>query len=33
MLLNEIDPYAAEWLTNLVAAGLIPPATVDTRWR
>jgi DNA (cytosine-5)-methyltransferase 1 len=31
MLLNEIDSFAAEWLENLIAAGLIPPATVDTR--
>ena len=28
---NEIDPYAAEWLRNLIAAGLIAPGDVDTR--
>ena len=28
---NEIDPYAAAWLRNLVAAGLIAPGDVDTR--
>lgn len=28
---NEIDPYAAEWLRNLVAAGLIAPGDVDER--
>jgi len=28
---NEIDPYAAEWLRNLIAAGLITPGDVDTR--
>lgn len=28
---NEIDPYAAEWLRNLIAAGLIAPGEVDTR--
>ena len=22
---NEIDPYAADWLENLIAAGLIAP--------
>lgn len=28
---NEIDPYAAEWLRNLIAAGLITAGDVDTR--
>ena len=28
---NEIDPYAAEWLRNLIAAGHIAPGVVDTR--
>ena len=28
---NEIDPYAAAWLRNLIAAGLIPPGDVDER--
>jgi len=28
---NEIDPFAAEWLRNLVAAGHIPPGDVDER--
>ena len=28
---NEIDPYAAEWLRNLIKAGLIPDGEVDTR--
>jgi DNA (cytosine-5)-methyltransferase 1 len=28
---NEIDPYAAQWLRNLIAAGLIPAGDVDTR--
>lgn len=28
---NEIEPYAAEWLRNLIAAGLIAPGDVDTR--
>ena len=28
---NEIDPYAAQWLRNLIDAGLLPPAVVDTR--
>lgn len=28
---NEIEPYAAEWLRNLMAAGLIAPGEVDTR--
>jgi DNA (cytosine-5)-methyltransferase 1 len=28
---NEFDPYAAEWLINLIAAGLIAPGVVDTR--
>ena len=28
---NEIDPYAAQWLTNLAAAGHLPAGTVDRR--
>ncbi len=28
---NEIEPYAAEWLRNLIAAGLIAPGDVDER--
>ena len=28
---NEIDPYAAAWLRNLIAAGLLPPGDVDER--
>ncbi len=28
---NEIEPYAAEWLRNLIVAGLIAPGDVDTR--
>ncbi len=28
---NEFEPYAAEWLRNLIAAGLIPRGDVDTR--
>lgn len=28
---NEIDPYAAQWLRNLIAAGQIAPGVVDTR--
>lgn len=28
---NEIEPYAAEWLRNLIAAGHLPPGDVDTR--
>jgi DNA (cytosine-5)-methyltransferase 1 len=28
---NEIDPYAADWLRNLIAAGLIAPGVVDQR--
>jgi DNA (cytosine-5)-methyltransferase 1 len=28
---NEIDPYAAQWLRNLIAAGHIPAGDVDTR--
>ena len=28
---NEFDPYAAQWLRNLVAAGLIPAGEVDER--
>ena len=30
-LYNEIDPYAAEWLENLIAAGHIAPGIVDRR--
>lgn len=28
---NEIDPYAAQWLRNLIAAGMIAPGDVDER--
>ena len=28
---NEIEPYAAEWLRNLIAAGHLPRGVVDTR--
>lgn len=28
---NEIDPFAAQWLRNLIAAGHIAPGIVDTR--
>jgi DNA (cytosine-5)-methyltransferase 1 len=28
---NEIDPYAAQWLENLIAEGLIAPGDVDRR--
>jgi len=28
---NEIDPFAAQWLRNLIAAGHIAPGEVDTR--
>jgi DNA (cytosine-5)-methyltransferase 1 len=28
---NEFDPAAAQWLRNLIAAGLIPPGEVDER--
>lgn len=28
---NEIDPYAADWLRNLIAGGHIAPGVVDTR--
>lgn len=28
---NEIDPFAAQWLRNLIDAGLIAPGDVDTR--
>ncbi len=28
---NEVDPYAAAWLRNLIAAGHITPGEVDTR--
>lgn len=28
---NEIDPYAAQWLRNLIEAGHIAPGVVDER--
>ena len=28
---NEIDPFAAAWLRNLIAAGHLPPGDVDSR--
>jgi DNA (cytosine-5)-methyltransferase 1 len=28
---NEIDPYAAQWLRNLIAKNLIAPGEVDER--
>lgn len=28
---NEVDPFAAQWLRNLIAAGLIAPGVVDER--
>jgi site-specific DNA-cytosine methylase len=28
---NEIEPYAAQWLRNLIAAGLLPDGVVDER--
>lgn len=28
---NEIDPFAAQWLRNLISAGMIPPGDVDER--
>lgn len=28
---NEIEPYAAQWIRNLIAAGLVTPGEVDTR--
>jgi DNA (cytosine-5)-methyltransferase 1 len=28
---NEIDPYAAQWLRNLIQAGHIAPGVVDER--
>lgn len=28
---NEFDPYAAQWLRNLIAAGLIPAGENDNR--
>lgn len=31
VLYNEIEPYAADWIGNLVAAGHIAPGDVDTR--
>lgn len=30
-LYNEIDPFAAQWLRNLIAAGHIAPGEVDER--
>jgi len=30
-LYNEIDPFAAAWLRNLISAGHIPPGVVDER--
>ena len=30
-LYNEIDPYCAQWLRNLIAEGHIPPGVVDER--
>jgi DNA (cytosine-5)-methyltransferase 1 len=30
-LYNEVDPYAAQWLRNLIAAGHLPAGEVDTR--
>jgi len=30
-LYNEIDPYCAQWLRNLIEAGHIPPGVVDER--
>ena len=28
---NELDPFAADWIENLIAAGVIPPGHVDRR--
>ena len=28
---NEIDPYCADWLRNLIQSQLIPPGYVDER--
>lgn len=28
---NEIEPYAADWIENLIAEGLLPPGDVDRR--
>lgn len=28
---NEIDPFAAQWLRNLIAAGHLPAGDVDER--
>jgi DNA (cytosine-5)-methyltransferase 1 len=28
---NEIDPHAAQWLRNLIAAGHLPAGDVDER--
>ena len=30
-LYNEIDPFAAQWLRNLIAAGHIAPGEVDRK--
>ena len=30
---NEFDPYAAQWLRNLIAAGLIAPGDVANVYR
>ena len=32
-LVNEFDPFAAQWLRNLIAAGHIAPGDVDERER
>ena len=29
--MNEIDPYCAQWLQNLMDAGVLPPGHIDTR--
>lgn len=31
MICNEIDPFAAAWLANLIEAGALPNGLVDTR--
>lgn len=31
MVYNEIDEYAADWLSNLITAGQLPPGKVDRR--
>ena len=28
---NEFDPFAAQWLRNLIGEGLLPAGDVDTR--